>query len=258
MDDAVVVAVHAGAEEVGVDQARRWRRPPRASPLSWTKPSRVAEVEAVGGVPVVVDRSAARRRPPGTRGPGVDDGRQADDEDRQHEHGNSVPPWKRTFLPLPFWASRAAFLVDDEETTRARAYRRVRPVGPAAGGGIGERVDEVLVGRRHAGRRGRAEHPRAGPASPIAAALAGSATSAATAAAKPVGVVGRHDDAGAGRGEDPRHLGAGVDRGDDGPAGGEDRVRLRRARSPRPGPARSGTTWTSPVASSSTSRSSGT
>ena len=37
--------------------------------------------------------------------------------------GKRVPPWKRTFLPLPFWASRAAFLVDDDETTRARAYR---------------------------------------------------------------------------------------------------------------------------------------
>ena len=45
--------------------------------------------------------------------------------------GNSVPPWKRTFLPLPFWASLAAFFVDDEETTRARCYRRVAPMSPA-------------------------------------------------------------------------------------------------------------------------------
>src|SRR5688572_10071850 len=30
--------------------------------------------------------------------------------------GNKVPPWKRTRLPLPFWASRAAFFVDEEDT----------------------------------------------------------------------------------------------------------------------------------------------
>src|SRR4051812_5084409 len=29
--------------------------------------------------------------------------------------GNRVPPWKRTRLPLPFWARRAARLVEDEE-----------------------------------------------------------------------------------------------------------------------------------------------
>ena len=59
--------------------------------------------------------------------------------------GNSVPPWKRTFLPLPFWASLAAFFVDDEETTRVRCYRRVAPMSPRSAP-VAERPDQRLVG----------------------------------------------------------------------------------------------------------------
>ena len=77
--------------------------------------------------------------------------------------GNSVPPWNLTFLPLPFWASRAAFLVDDDEgATRAQGYRRVRPMpwrGAASPAGICHPLvnigEQLLVrGGRGARRRG--------------------------------------------------------------------------------------------------------
>src|SRR3954453_9111570 len=38
--------------------------------------------------------------------------------------GKMVPPWKRTFLPLPREGSLATFLADDDEATRKRGYRR--------------------------------------------------------------------------------------------------------------------------------------
>src|SRR3954449_11333705 len=37
--------------------------------------------------------------------------------------GKTVPPWKRTFLPLPREASLATFLADDDEATKKRGYR---------------------------------------------------------------------------------------------------------------------------------------
>src|SRR4051812_34782186 len=37
--------------------------------------------------------------------------------------GKMVPPWKRTFLPLPREASLATFLADDDEATKKRGYR---------------------------------------------------------------------------------------------------------------------------------------
>ena len=66
------------------------------------------------------------------------------------------------------------------------------------------------------------------PRRPISAAPTGSSTRAAMAVVERVGVVGRHADTAARLGEQGRHRGAGVDRGDERPAGGERRVRLRR------------------------------
>src|SRR3954467_3548402 len=37
--------------------------------------------------------------------------------------GKILPPWKRTFLPLPREASLATFLADDDDATKMRGYR---------------------------------------------------------------------------------------------------------------------------------------
>ena len=36
--------------------------------------------------------------------------------------GNKVPPWKRTFLPLPFCARRATFFADEPVATKKKGY----------------------------------------------------------------------------------------------------------------------------------------
>ena len=145
--------------------------PPRGCPSSMTSAACRAELEPVGGVPVV--DAGLRRR-------GV--GRRLRRRGRRRSvprpttstmattSGNRVPPWKRTFLPLPFWARRAAFLVDDDEgATRAQCYRR--PPHASAVGGRGDRrdrrvVDRALVRRGDGGRRGGGDDPLAAAVGP--------------------------------------------------------------------------------------------
>ena len=83
---------------------------------------RVAEVEAVGGVPVIVDRRArvVRGR---QRLPGVHDERQAKDQRRRDGHREQGAALEADLLPLALLRSLAAFLVDEELFATAAGYR---------------------------------------------------------------------------------------------------------------------------------------
>ena len=175
VDDAVVVAVHAGAEEVGADQVAvavdLLERPVELAELVG-----VAQVEPVRGVPVVLD---GRRRGVGLRlrRPGVDDRGQPDDQDeRGSRPGTTCRPGSGPACPCPSGPAGRPSWSTDEETTRARGYRRVsrlahrrsaRPVGSPP-----QAADQLLVASGHRARRRRAgTHSR--PCSPIRRAVVG-------------------------------------------------------------------------------------
>ena len=138
--------------------------------------------------------------------------------------GKNVPPWKRTCLPLPFCASRAALRGRGRGDHGARRLS-ARVAGPPSA---------PTPARRSAARRPRRRPPvrprrdPAPPCSPIAAAVPGSSTSRPTAAAKASASSGATatpaPDAARIRGTSvPGSMAATI-----GSAGGEDRVGLRR------------------------------
>ena len=169
----------------------------------------------------------------------------------------------------PARAARATFLADEAlPIGREAAYSpggtprrpRAADAGRPSAVSAGDAARRTAPRRRSATAAGEA-HPstkrrpgRAHGRRPRRGRRAGAAARRVNA----VGVVGRHGDAGAGARSTVRATSVpGVDAGQDGPAGGEDRVQLRRHA--RPGQARacSGTTWMSPAASTSGSRSLG-
>ncbi len=215
VDQTVVVAVDAGAGVLGWSDGPRRpapRRRRRAGPTCRRGRSRRrgASDRSIVGAP-------RRRRTAGTggrrrRGPSPST------TTRATISGNSVPPWKRTFLPLPFWASLAAFLVDDEEGATT---------SEASGAGIGfggsarrselrsveaELGEQPVVGRARPRRATRVDHPPRPGRAPELRPRSGSSSSDRIAADERVGIVGGDGEAAARLLEDPRDRGAGVDR----------------------------------------------
>ena len=138
--------------------------------------------------------------------------------------GTGSRPGSGPCLPLPFWASRAAFLVDDEETTTGEAIGGDRCRQPAAPA----RSSPPAVRRRRRRRPATPALDPRRPATPIRSPGPGRRASLAD---------GRHELADRRRaGRRSRHPDSArivgtschVDGGDDRPAGGEARVRLRR------------------------------
>ena len=108
--------------------------------------------------------------------------------------GNSVPPWKRTRRPLPFWARRAAFLVDEDDgATGAECYRRASQF-----------TDQRLVGRRRPLPGTPPSPPIASPPRPSPRGDRGSATQFGDGGGELLGVVRGDADAGARLGEEAR------------------------------------------------------
>ena len=128
-----------------------------------------------------------------------------------------MPPWKRTRRPLPFWARRAAFLVDEDDgATGAECYRRP-PSSP----------DERLVRLGDRRRGSRRLHPApSGRAHRDEASAVGDEVG--DGGGELLGIVGSDADPSARLVEEARDRRPGVDGGEHRPPGGEDRVRLRR------------------------------
>ena len=208
VDDAVVVGVHAGAQEGRADQ-RAVGVALLLGPGELHVLGRVAQAEPVGGVPVVL---AGRRRgvDGGLRLAGVDDRAEPEDQDDHDDQREERPALEADALALALLRQAGgAVWVEDEETTSARRLS-ARVAGPPS---------VPTPARRSAARRPRRRPPvtprrapSAGPARPSPPRVPGSSTSRADGGGEGVHVIGRHRHPGAGRGEDARHLGAGVDR----------------------------------------------
>ena len=140
--------------------------------------------------------------------------------------GKTEPPWKRTFLPLPREASLATFLADDDGATRMRGYRLPESKLGHASLGSTRRSGPRTPGQRRQVRP--LARPIAARRPPSAAGASGRRQAAATRrGTQPRSSGGTHTPA-ARLGEDPRHLGARIDRRQHRAAGRQDRVRLRR------------------------------
>src|SRR5690349_7123426 len=93
--------------------------------------------------------------------------------------GNSVPPWNRTFLPLPFWASLATLLADDDVATSLRGYSTAvgfplspRPAGTVTGGRLAPGHAPAFRTREPPRRATRRLPPRPAPGAPSPSAAA--------------------------------------------------------------------------------------
>src|SRR6478735_4658577 len=124
--------------------------------------------------------------------------------------GNTVPPWNRTLRPLPFCASLAAFLVDDELATTGKAIGAIAP-------SFGEqRPQQAVVGGTDRGRRGLALGPRP-TARPHCTGLLRIVDQRPDGSDELVDVVGCYGKAGAGSRQQARDLAVGIDRRHDRP-----------------------------------------
>src|SRR5687768_10420993 len=97
--------------------------------------------------------------------------------------GNSDPPWKRTFLPLPRCASRATFFADEDDdgdgATRAGAYLGVLRNGGRRVAGARSRASAAYASATARGDAAPVTHSR--PAAPIRSSAPRSATILASA-----------------------------------------------------------------------------
>ena len=223
VDDAVVVAVDAGADEVHVREL--------AARVAFFQVAvelhpAVAQVEAVGSVPVIVDR---RRRVVGGRErlAAVDDERQTEDQrrrDGQRENGAAL---EADLLAFALGCQLGGLLGRRGATCHGR--QAIGAIAPSPGShSWWARVGHELVICLTDGSRRRFRLGPCAAGRPVRSGHRRVVDEPSDRLDEGVQIVRRHRDAAAGRCQQPGDLGVGVDRRHDRTTRRETRVRLRR------------------------------